>query len=55
MDKGENTMRKVKPTPRTMYLYNPYLELAIDIAKPMSRFKMWFWKLLLGFEYREEY
>lgn len=47
-------MKAVKPTPKAMYLYNPYLEFSIEIVKPMSRFKRWFWRLLLGFEYREE-
>lgn len=51
-------MKKKKvchPTPQIRYLYNPYLEFSIQIQKPMSKFKMWFWKLLLGFEYMEEY
>ena len=47
-------MKAVKPTPKMRYLYNPYLDFAIKIRKPMSQFKMWFWKILLGFEYREE-
>lgn len=46
-------MRTVKPTPKAMYLYNPYFEVCFDIIKPMPRFKRWLWKLL-GFEYREE-
>ena len=41
-------------TPKAMYLYNQYLEFSMEIFKPMPRFKRWFWKLLLGFEYREE-
>ena len=45
-------MKKVKPTPKTMYLYNPYIDLSIVLNKPMPRFKRWFWKML-GFEYRE--
>ena len=47
-------MKAVKPTPKAMYLYNPYLEFSFEIIKPMPRFKRWFWKILLGFEYREE-
>lgn len=47
-------MGEVKPTPKTMYLYNPYFEVYFDVIKPMPRFKRWFWKILLGFEYREE-
>lgn len=47
-------MKAVKPTPKMRYLYNPYLDFSIRIQKPMSKFKMWFWKILLGFEYREE-
>ena len=46
-------MKTVKPTPKAMYLYNPYIETCFQIYKPMSRFKRWFW-MLLGFEYREE-
>lgn len=46
-------MKAVKPTPKSMYFYNPYLEFTIEIVKPMPRFKRWFWKML-GFEYREE-
>lgn len=46
-------MRKVKPTPKTMYLYNPYFEICFDIINPMPRFKRWLWRML-GFEYREE-
>lgn len=45
-------MKKVKPTPKMMYLYNPYLELSMEIFNPMPRFKRWLWKML-GFEYRE--
>ncbi len=48
-------MKKVKSTPRVMYLYNPFLHFSIEIQKPMPRHMRWFWKLLLGFEYREEY
>lgn len=47
-------MRTVKPTPKAMYLYNPYLDFSFENIKPMPRFKRWFWKILLGFEYREE-
>jgi hypothetical protein len=46
-------MKVVNETPKAMYLYNPYLEFSIEIVKPMSRFKRWFW-MLLGFEYLEE-
>ena len=47
-------MKTVKPTPKTMYLYNPYIETSLPIYKHMPRIKRWFWKILLGFEYREE-
>lgn len=46
-------MRTVKPTPKTMYLYNPYIDFSIEIFNPMPRFKRWLWRML-GFEYREE-
>ena len=48
-------MKTKKPTPKAMYLYNPHLDFCIEIVKPMPRIKLWFWKILLGFEYREEY
>ena len=47
-------MKTKKPTPKSRYLYNPYLDFSIEIQKPMSKFKMYFGKILLGFEYREE-
>lgn len=28
-------MRTVKPTPKAMYLYNPYFEVCFEIIKPM--------------------
>lgn len=46
-------MKTVKPTPKVMYLYNPYIDFTIELIKPMPRFKRWLWKML-GFEYREE-
>lgn len=46
---------KFKPTPKVIYLYNPFLDLSIEIQKPMPRCMRWFWKMLFGFEYREEY
>ena len=45
-------MKAVKPTPKSMYLYNPYFDVYFDVIKPMPRFKRWLWKML-GFEYRE--
>ena len=47
-------MRTVKQTPKTMYLYNPYFDVWVEIIKPMPRFKRWLWRML-GFEYREEF
>lgn len=46
-------MKAGKPTPKAIYLYNPYIDFTIVFIKPMPRFKRWLWKML-GFEYREE-
>ena len=35
-------MRTVKPTPKAMYLYNPYIETCFPIYKPMSRLRCGF-------------
>lgn len=46
-------MKTVKPTPKMMYLYNPYIDFNIEFIKPMPWFKRWFWRML-GFEYQEK-